>query len=59
VGAVLLAGTLMNLVMPGVSKNEPTPWIGVWERIAVEGSMLWHSVFAAAVLRRTNFDRAQ
>jgi hypothetical protein len=50
--AVLLFGGLNALAAPKVADNEPTPWIGIYERIAVEGSMLWYTVLAIALLRR-------
>lgn len=50
--AVLLFGTLNALEAPKIADNEPTPWIGVFERISVEGSMLWYTVLAIALLRR-------
>jgi hypothetical protein len=31
--------------------NEPTPWIGVWERINIGVYMLWVVVLAIALLR--------
>ena len=34
-----------------VADNEPTPWVGITERIAVFGSMLWIAVLAIALLR--------
>jgi len=34
-----------------VAANEPTPWVGVTERIAVFGSMLWISVLAISLFR--------
>jgi uncharacterized membrane protein len=48
---VLVSGALMGLDAPKVADDDPTPWIGVKERIAVFGSMLWISVLALALLR--------
>jgi len=50
IAALLVFGTLMGMEAPDVSENEPTPWLGIWERIAVEGSFLWEAVFAAVLL---------
>lgn len=49
--AVLIAGTLTAREAPKVANDEPTPWIGVTERIAVFGSMLWYAVLAIGLLR--------
>jgi hypothetical protein len=40
----------MSMQTGGVSENESTAWLGIWERIAVEGSLLWQAVFAAVLL---------
>jgi hypothetical protein len=50
VAALLVFGTLMSMQTGGVSENESTAWLGIWERIAVEGSLLWQAVFAAVLL---------
>jgi hypothetical protein len=50
IGLMLVFGMLMNADIPKVAENEPTPWLGIWERIAVEGAMLWQAAFAAALL---------
>ncbi len=48
---VLVFGALTGMDASKVANNEPTPWVGVTERIAVFGSMLWISVLAFALLR--------
>lgn len=50
IGLMLIFGMLMNAEVPDVGNNEPTPWLGIWERIVVEGAMLWQAVFAAVLL---------
>lgn len=50
VGLMLVFGTLMNMDISKVEDDEPTPWLGVWERITIEGAMLWEAVFAAVLL---------
>lgn len=50
IAAFLVFGTLMSMEAPGVSEDEATPWLGIWERIPVEGSMLWQAVFAGVLL---------
>ena len=37
---------------PGVAANQPTPWIGIWERINVGVFLLWVVVLAIELLRR-------
>lgn len=50
IGLMLVFGMLMNMDIAKVSNDEPTPWLGIYERIAVEGAMLWEAVFAAMLL---------
>jgi pimeloyl-ACP methyl ester carboxylesterase len=37
---------------PGVARNLPTPWIGVWERINIGAFLLWAIVLAIALWDR-------
>lgn len=50
IGAMLVFGMLMNTRVPAVADNEPTPWLGIWERITVEGAMLWQAAFSAVLV---------
>jgi hypothetical protein len=50
VGLMLVFGMLMNADIPHVGDNQSTPWLGIWERIAIEGEMLWEAVFATVLL---------
>ncbi len=45
-------GILTWLESPGIEKNLPTPWIGVWERINIGAFMFWIIVFAIILLRK-------
>lgn len=45
-------GVLTFLEAPGIAKNEPTPTIGIWERLNIFIFMLWVVVFAVALLRK-------
>jgi len=45
IGVMLVFGGLMNMDVSKVGNNEPTPWLGIWERITVEGAMLWVAAF--------------
>ena len=54
IAAMLVFGILMNIEVPGVAENEPTPWLGIYERIVIEGAMLWQAIFAVALLLATH-----
>lgn len=49
---VIVFGALNALEAPRIADDESTPWIGIFERISVEGSMLWYTVLAIALFRR-------
>ncbi len=48
---LLVFGALMGMDAPRVAANEPTPWLGVTERIMIFGAMLWILVLAVVLLR--------
>ena len=49
---VLLAfGSLTFLDAPRVEANEPTPWLGIWQRINTGAFLLWVGALATALLR--------
>ena len=50
--AMLVFGFITSMYASDVSANEPTPWVGVYERINAHGYMLWLVVLASALLRR-------
>jgi hypothetical protein len=53
-GTILLLvvfGTLAGLDGSRLAANQPTPWLGVTERINIFGYMLWVAVLAVALLR--------
>ncbi|HEX6032249.1 MAG TPA: DUF998 domain-containing protein [Tepidiformaceae bacterium] len=52
IAVVAIFGTLMGRDAPRVGRNEPTPWLGVTERITIFGSFLWFAAFAVALLRQ-------
>jgi len=52
IAVMLVFGAIMNTQVPAVGENEPTEWLGVVERIVVEGGMLWQAVFAVVAYRR-------
>jgi len=51
VSLIVLAvcGALTFLDSPGLARNEPTPWIGVWERINLGVFLLWVVALAIAL----------
>jgi hypothetical protein len=58
---LLVAGVLTGLDGPKISKNLPTPWIGIWERINIGVYLLWIVVLAVKLLsaekKRTPYGR--
>jgi hypothetical protein len=48
---VLVFGAFTGMDASKVADNDPTPWVGITERIAVFGSMLWIAVLAITLLR--------
>jgi hypothetical protein len=50
---LIIAGALTGMDGPKISKNLPTPFIGVWERINIGVYILWVVVFTMLLLRKT------
>jgi hypothetical protein len=50
VAVMLVFGSLMNMQVGAVADNDATPWLGIWERLTVEGAMLWQAAFAGVLL---------
>lgn len=48
---MLSFGFITSYYAPDVQADEPTPWLGVYERISAYGYMLWVVVFAVALLQ--------
>lgn len=48
---MLVSGAMTGLQAVRVPANEPTPWLGIEERINAYASMLWFAVLALALLR--------
>ncbi len=59
IGLMLVFGMLMNMYVADVADNKDTPWLGIYERIAIEGAMLWQAVFAAVLLWTTRSSSAK
>ena len=49
---ILIFGILTGLEAPHVESNQPTPLIGVWERINIGIFLLWVAILAAVLLGR-------
>lgn len=45
-------GGLTSMHAAHLEANEPTPWMGVWERVNIYATMLWLLVLAVLLLRR-------
>lgn len=46
------SGVLLSLDGPKVSMNQPTPWVGITERIMLGVVMLWMAVLSVGLVRR-------
>ena len=50
--AILLAsGFATSLYAPRIAANQPTPYVGVWERIDLGAYLVWVAVLAVGLLR--------
>ena len=49
---LLVPGILAFLYVPEVGGNQPTPWLGLSERISIYGNTVWQLVLAIVLLRR-------
>jgi hypothetical protein len=49
---MLAAGGLVGTRIAAIASNQPTPWMGLVERISVYGPMIWIAVLAVMLLRR-------
>ena len=57
---LLICGALTALEAPAISTNQPTPLIGVWERINIGAFLLWVTVLSCTLLiGRTPSDSAR
>jgi hypothetical protein len=48
---MVVFGGLTGIEGPRIAANLPTPWIGVWERIAIAAYMVWIAVLAVVLSR--------
>lgn len=56
---VLVFGSLTGREAPKVPDGDPTPWMGLYERINIWAWLLWIAVLAAMVLRTLPADRLE
>jgi hypothetical protein len=47
----IVFGTLTFMESKGMAAHQPTPWMGLWERINIGAFMLWVIVFTVLLLR--------
>ena len=57
--AILVFGALTSLQAPAIAAGQPTPWMGIIERVSVYAPMLWVVVFAAFLLRAQGIGKAE
>lgn len=49
--AMLVFGLLQGMQTGALTANQPTPWMGIEERVNIYATMLWFAVLAIALLR--------
>lgn len=54
---IIAAGGIVGTSIEAIAANQPTPWMGLLERISVYGPLLWMTVLSATLLSRPR-DRA-
>ena len=50
---LVVFGLLTSLYIPRFDTGEPTPWVGITERINIYATMLWVAVLAIGLRRAT------
>jgi len=49
---IIAAGGIVSTSIEAIAANQPTPWMGLVERISVYSPLLWMAALAATLLRR-------
>ena len=49
--SIMAAGGLVSTSIEAIAANQPTPWMGLVERISVYGPLIWMAVLAISLLR--------
>jgi Protein of unknown function (DUF998) len=55
---VLLFGAVTGTQSPNIANGEPTPWMGLYERVSIGAWLLWMAVLAVVLWRDASRDRA-
>jgi hypothetical protein len=50
---LIVFGVLTGMDGPKIGENQPTPWVGVWERINILAFLTWTAVLGTILLRKT------
>jgi uncharacterized membrane protein len=56
IALLLVFGALTGTAAPRLAANQPTPWLGIWERINIFGYMAWMVALAVGLLREQRTD---
>ena len=48
---LLTFGAMTFIEAPGLDAGQPTPWIGLWERITISAFLLWVAILSAVLWR--------
>jgi hypothetical membrane protein len=51
---MMIFGIMTGLLSPELEADQPTPWMGVWERISIGAYMIWIMVLGVKLLRYDN-----
>ncbi|HEY7270540.1 MAG TPA: DUF998 domain-containing protein, partial [Dehalococcoidia bacterium] len=54
VALLLVFGGITSLSAADVASNDPTPWLGITERVSAYGWMAWVAVLALVLIRRAS-----
>jgi hypothetical membrane protein len=52
IGTLLVSGALTGVAASRLAAGQPTPWLGVAERVNIGAYLLWVAVLAVSLLRR-------
>ena len=54
---LMVAGIFTGIDGPKISRDLPTPWIGVWERITIAAYLVWMVVLSIILLKKQRESR--
>jgi hypothetical protein len=55
IAIVVVFGALAGMDIPGITAHQPTPWLGITERVTVAAYVLWMAVLSVILLRTEAF----